>query len=208
MRAYTRAHGRARDGEYGGVLAVLAAQRPPRRPVAGEPSENMEEYMPRISDIYAGDYITAAQLQGRRVPAVISTAEAEEVGQDRAQKVVLRLRSPDGRAWPRGLVLNKTNGLMLAAAYGDDTAAWIGQAIEVWAEPVQFQGKIVQGVKVAASLLRPQAAAIPLAGPASPNGAAPSSTAPAAPAPSSAAPPPGGPTWSGPGSDLDDEIPF
>ena len=47
------------------------------------------------------------------------------------------------------IVVNKTNALILSSAYGDDTDDWTGQTIEVWAEAVQFQGKVVQGIKLA-----------------------------------------------------------
>ena len=106
--------------------------------------------MAKVSDVYAGDYVAAAELQNKgRISALIVEADVEAVGQDQTQKVVLVLKNPDGRTWPRRLVLNKTNGLILASAYGDDTNAWPGQAVEVWAEPVQFQGRMVQGIKLA-----------------------------------------------------------
>ena len=47
------------------------------------------------------------------------------------------------------MVLNKTNSSVLAAAYGDDTAAWLGKGVEIWTEPTMFQGKVVAGIKVA-----------------------------------------------------------
>jgi hypothetical protein len=169
--------------------------------------------MPKISDVYAGDYISAAQLpDGRRVPAFISAAVAEEVGQDKATKVVLTLKAHDGRLWPRGLVLNKTNALMLVSAYGDDTSAWIGRPIEVWKEPVQFQGKIVPGIKIAPGQQPPPAAAgaIPLGPPS--GGNASGATMQTGPDSSvlipQTAPSATGPVWAGPGGDLDDEIPF
>jgi hypothetical protein len=106
--------------------------------------------MARISDVYSGDFATAAELVGKgRVVAQITKAEVESIGQDQAQKVVLSLASRAGVPWPRRVVLNKTNGLILASAYGDETDAWIGRQIEVWAEPVSYQGRIVQGIRLA-----------------------------------------------------------
>jgi hypothetical protein len=107
--------------------------------------------MTTIDDIYAGDYITADELpDGRRIPAVIVFATVEEVGQDQRKRVVLTLRAPDGRPWPRRLVLNKTNAGLIAAVAGKEFATWPGRPLEVWKEPVSFQGKIVSGVKVSA----------------------------------------------------------
>jgi hypothetical protein len=99
--------------------------------------------------------------------------------------VVLSLASRDGRPWPRKLVLNKTNSLILASAYGDDTDAWLSRHIEVWSEPVQYQGRIVQGVRLA-----------PAPGG---NGSAHTASVPAMPK----APPTGGTA-----PIIDDEIPF
>src|ERR1700681_1737287 len=105
-----------------------------------------------------GDFVSSGELpDGRRVAALIHNASVEEVGQEQQRKVVLVLVSLDGRAWPRKLVLNKTNAGLLAAAFGDDTIARPGRAIEVWKEAVSFQGKIMPGVKVAAGAPPPLA---------------------------------------------------
>lgn len=106
--------------------------------------------MPRISDVYAGKYLSAPQLEGRgRIPAVITEATVESLGRDQTdQKVVLKLRSPDGRVWPQGLVLNVTNSRILSTIFGDDTDSWINQRIEVWSAWKQFQGKPVKGIEL------------------------------------------------------------
>lgn len=140
--------------------------------------------MPRVSEVYSGNYVTAAELQSKgRVPAVITKAETESVGQDQVQKVVLSLASRGGQPWPRRLVLNKTNSLILASAYGDDTDGWLDRQVEVWAENTHFQGRMVQGIRLAPAV----APAIPMPPPAKPEKAKPTN---------------------GGGRDLDDEIPF
>ena len=63
-------------------------------------------------------------------------------------KVVLGLKNRAGANWPRKLPLNKTNAAMIASIFGDDTASWHGRTIEVWAELVPFQGRLVNGLKV------------------------------------------------------------
>jgi hypothetical protein len=127
--------------------------------------------MPKISEVYAGQFVNAAELpMGRRVGAVITAASAQTVGQgDQASiKIVLGLEAHDGRAWPKQVVLNKTNAVMLAAVMGDDTAAWVGQSIEIWRERVMFAGKLVDGLRMAAASPPPagRSAAIPMPGPA------------------------------------------
>jgi hypothetical protein len=141
--------------------------------------------MPRVSEVYSGNYVTAAELDGRgRVPAVVTKAATESVGQEQVEKVVISLASRDGRAWPRRLVLNKTNSLILASAYGDDTDAWLDKQVEVWAEATHFQGRMVKGIRLAPA------------------------AAPAIPMPPPAKPQPASKPTNGGGTTIDDEIPF
>jgi hypothetical protein len=194
--------------------------------------------MPRISEVYAGHYVAAVELPvGRRITAVITSANAETVGTgDSANiRIVLELRHPDGRKWPKSLVLNKTNGTMIAAVYGDDTANWLNRAISVWREKVMFQSRLVDAIRMSAAA--PELSAAAAAPPSAGNGPAPVIAMPgpvAAPPPPAdqgpipgAAPPlaqprtvifpdgrpvyddiPGGPGGPGGPDDLDDAIPF
>jgi hypothetical protein len=184
---------------------------------------------------YAGDFVRADELpEGQRLQAVIRFAGVEQVGQDQTPKAVLSLaRAEDGKPWPRKVILNKTNALILTAAFGRDGAGWINQTITVWREPVQFGGKMVPGIKVAAGNQAPPSSsgAIPLPGPIAPapgNGTAPSTpgngAAPGAapstpgmdmaghtvPLPTGMPSAPPGPSkgWNSPGSELDDQIPY
>ncbi len=52
-------------------------------------------------------------------------------------------------AGSKGMVLNNTNWETIAVAYGDDTEAWKGQAIELYLDPgVMFGAKRVGGVRI------------------------------------------------------------
>jgi hypothetical protein len=178
---------------------------------------------------YAGDFVRADELpEGQRLQVVIRFAGVEQVGQDQTPKAVLSLaRAQDGAPWPRKLVLNKGNALTLTSAFGRDSAAWVGQVITLWREPVMFSGKLVAGMKVAAGNPAPAtipSGAIPLPGPIAPpvapgNGTAPTTGLPTPtmamaghdvplPAGMPSAPPGTNRAWAGAGSDLDDEIPF
>jgi hypothetical protein len=147
--------------------------------------------MARISEIYSGQYITAAELHGgKRRQAVIAAVEIASIGQgdNASDKVVLSLKNRAGLAWPRQLVLNKTNANLCAAAFGDETRGWPGHPLEVWAELVMFQGKLVPGIKVMP---------LPFQGP--------GSTGPAS---GGGGPDESDTDTSGLDADLDDEIPF
>jgi hypothetical protein len=169
--------------------------------------------MAKVSDIYAGDFITAAELpRGQRVVAVIIGATSEVVGQDSnaGQKVILSLQSRDGRNWPRRVILNKTNATVLAATFGDNTDGWLRRAIEIWQEMVSFQGRIVPGMRMAP--------AVPAAAAAEPRPQRPTedglgtALATRLAAPASAPPPPASGIPTDPpqpvGEIIDDEIPF
>jgi hypothetical protein len=161
--------------------------------------------MAKISDIYSGDYVSAGELpDGRRIAAVIQFAGVELIGSEQQQKkVVLTLAATDGRPWPRKMILNKTNAGVLASVCGDETAAWTGRTIEVWKEPVSFQGKIVSGIKLAPAVPAMTSTAIPMPAPAPSAG---NGKAPGAAMAGYTVPLPGGmPTAA---DDLNDAIPF
>jgi hypothetical protein len=103
-----------------------------------------------VTDIYSSQYLTAAELApiGQRRSAIIHAAAQELVSPNREAKLVLTLVSPSGQQWPKRIVLNKGNALRLQAAYGNDTDDWPGKHIAIWAESVQFQGRIVPGIRL------------------------------------------------------------
>jgi hypothetical protein len=179
--------------------------------------------MPKISEIYAGQYVNATELPvGRRITAVITTATAQTVGQgDQASiKIVLDLRAVDGRVWPKSLVMNKLNSQMLAAVYGDDTEHWVNRHISIWREKVMFGGRLVDGIRMSAAAPAAgngAAAAIPMPGPSqapvSGAGQTPAQEAPPLAPPRRVVFDDGVPAYAdaapGPvGDDLDDRVPF
>lgn len=176
--------------------------------------------MPSASQLYnTGRWLNASDLLplNTRRTAVVHHCQPEEIGQGNDQKTMLMLDlvSRQGQPWPKKLPLNKSNTMMMVAAYGDDYGQWPGKAIEVWCENVMFAGKMVPGLKI-------QAAANGATPPAPPQvqAAAPASyppmppQAPPSPPPSATAvagiPPGGRPIASIPSSPPieDDEIPF
>ena len=95
-----------------------------------------------IDQMFPSKYLSADDLQGKPVKAKIANLEQDQM-RDGTTKFIL---SFEGRK--KGLVLNKTNGKALAAAFGRDSAGWIGKEIELFDVPVDFQGKIVQGIRL------------------------------------------------------------
>ncbi len=160
-----------------------------------------------ISGMMGSNYLRAADLPlDRRFRAIIHQAVKEEIGPDRTIKAVLTLVNPQGQAWKKPLVVNKTGLEALAKVFGVRLRAWPGQTIVVWAEMVKFGPKEVPGLKFepvaqpAARALSPPPATVEQPNVPGGNGAA-------MPAPGPVVYPP--PVQTTPTvADLDDEIPF
>jgi hypothetical protein len=105
----------------------------------------------KISETFRSRFLKASDLQGRTVEAVIESVIEEEIGEARESKAVIYFRGKQ-----RGLVLNATNALTLQAVFGDETDSWGGKLVQIFAEPVLFQGKKVDGLR-----LRPATPAAP-----------------------------------------------
>jgi hypothetical protein len=95
----------------------------------------------KLSEAFPSNFLKAADLQGRRVTVTISHVKFEDIGDD--HKPVVYFRGKD-----KGLVLNKTNGNMIAEVAGnDDTDNWGGVAIVLYPTRVDFQGKRVDAIR-------------------------------------------------------------
>jgi hypothetical protein len=64
-------------------------------------------------------------------------------GREKQEKIVVYFVED-----PRGLPLNKTNFMLIIHSLGDDTDRWVGQKLELRAEPVSFQGRVVDAIRV------------------------------------------------------------
>lgn len=104
----------------------------------------------KISAAFPSKYLKAADLQDRPVNVLIDRVEIEDVA-DGERKPVLYFH---GKA--KGLVLNKTNARVIAAAHGDDTDAWEGQPLALFPAMVDFRGDTVEAIRV--RLPKPKAA--------------------------------------------------
>jgi hypothetical protein len=113
-----------------------------------------------LNEVFPSKYIKADDLKGREVPVTISSAAMEVLGND--QKLILYFQGKE-----KGMVCNKTNAGRIAYLYGDDTDDWIGKAIILCSEFVEFQGKTVKGLRVKPP--KEEGAAITAPNPKSPN---------------------------------------
>lgn len=96
-----------------------------------------------ITSLYPSKYLKSDDLKGHRVRAVIEDVVVEEMA-DGSSKPVLRFQ---GRQ--KGMVLNKTNANVLAAAFGPETSAWHGREVELFSQMVSFKGTTTPGLRLA-----------------------------------------------------------
>lgn len=97
-----------------------------------------------ILDAFPSNYFKSSDLNGRRLTLQIRACELEDLGGE--QKPVLRFNGQD-----KGMVLNKTNADALVQAFGNDTNDWRGQWINLFSVRVQFQGRMVDGLRLEVS---------------------------------------------------------
>ena len=96
----------------------------------------------KIGVAFPGQYLKAADLQGKRVRVVIDKVEMEDIGGE--TKPVLHFRGKS-----RGVVLNKTNANAIWGINGsDDTDDWPGTEIVLFPSKTDFQGKRVDCIRI------------------------------------------------------------
>jgi hypothetical protein len=128
----------------------------------------------RIGDAFPSKYLKASDLpDGQFVTVSIDRVEMQNVaGNDQPEenKPCLYFVGKE-----KGIVLNKTNAQAVADVYGDDTDAWTGKRVMLYATTTLFQGKTVACIRVKvpkpttaprAATAAPKPAPVPAANPA------------------------------------------
>ena len=96
----------------------------------------------KIGAAFPGQFIKAADLQGKRVGVVIDHVEMEDIGGE--TKPVVHFRGKE-----RGLVLNKTNANAIWGINGsEDTDDWSGTSVILFPSKTDFQGKRVDCIRI------------------------------------------------------------
>lgn len=126
----------------------------------------------KVSEVFTSRFVGAPDLHGRPVRATIADCVLEDL-EDESKPCLLFVGAG------KGLLLNRTNALVLVEAFGDETDAWRGRVVEIYPTKVPFRGKLVDAVR-----LRIPADASPAPAPAIPDPALAASAAFQAPSPS------------------------
>ena len=99
-----------------------------------------------IDEMFPSKFLKATDIGNSR-QFTIDRVTIEEVGQDRERKPVLHFTGEQ-----KALVLNKTNGSMIAAImHSDDTASWARKTLTLITEPISYQGRTNPGIRVRAA---------------------------------------------------------
>ncbi len=95
----------------------------------------------KVSKVFSGDYLKAADLDGHEPVVVIATVEEKEF--DDGTKLLISFQGKK-----KSLVANKTNAGRIAYIHGDETDDWVGKEIQLYTELVPFQGKETPAIRV------------------------------------------------------------
>lgn len=90
------------------------------------------------------DYMKAEDIGTNMWTMTIANADLKEFDNG-DRKIVLQFDDFD-----KSLPLNVTNARAIADLYGGDTDKWVGRQIMLFTMPVDYQGKMVQAVRVRA----------------------------------------------------------
>lgn len=103
-----------------------------------------------LNNMFPSHYLKSSDLQNRPQTLVIESCTLEPVGDEDMPKPVLAFRNTALK-----LVLNRTNAESIADLYGEETDAWIGQAVELYPARVPFKGKQVDAIRIRPPSRRP-----------------------------------------------------
>ncbi len=103
-----------------------------------------------ILKAFPSRYLCCDDLQGNAVEAVIATVTIESIGDDVVKPVIHFIGAK------KGLVLNKTNALAIAATYGNETDDWLQRPIVLFPTTTPFRGIDVACIRVRVNPQPPQ----------------------------------------------------
>lgn len=95
--------------------------------------------------LYPSKYVKAADLNGKDITLTIQKLVVEKMGHgsEEERKPVLYFRGAT-----KGLVLNRTNAMIIGALYGDETDDWVGQRITIYPTKVRAFGSMQDAIRV------------------------------------------------------------
>ena len=97
----------------------------------------------KSSDVFASKYLSAADLRDRDATVTIERVEIEKMPSGEKKPALFF----EGKA--KGFLLNRTNFNTIAEVLGaDDTDDWSGRSITLYPTETEFQGRMVDCIRV------------------------------------------------------------
>jgi len=97
----------------------------------------------KISQTFKSQYFRASDFGDEERALVIADVRTEEVGKDREIKPVMRFEDEE-----QGFVVNRSNGRVMATAWGDETDSWKGKTVILYTTLVSTPNGTGQGIRV------------------------------------------------------------
>ena len=111
----------------------------------------------KIDEVFPTKYLKASDLpeEGAQ-PLTIKKIAMEEIGKNKESKLVIYFEELE-----KAFVCNKTNAKTITKLTGsDDTDNWSGETINLYRAEVEFQGEMVESIRVKLKATRPQSKAV------------------------------------------------
>jgi hypothetical protein len=99
----------------------------------------------KMSQAFPSRFLKPVDLDGKPTTLTMAHVKLVEMGHgaDKDSRPVLYFLDHD-----KGLVLNKTNSTIISDRHGDDSEKWHGQPIMLVVVPVEFGGRVSDGIRV------------------------------------------------------------
>lgn len=98
-----------------------------------------------INNVFESKYLKASDLNGKKIKLTVSDVSTDTFENNGKQETKLILSFAGKK---KGMVLNKTNAMSLAGAWGPETDGWEGKECAVFPAKVPFQGQMVDALRI------------------------------------------------------------
>lgn len=102
--------------------------------------------MPDYRGMYDSEYLGHWDLQGKEHTVTISKIEVGKLTAQGGRKSKRPIVYFEGKE--KGLVVNKTNGKVIASMYGPITESWVGQQVVLYPTTTNFGADVVECIRV------------------------------------------------------------
>jgi len=97
----------------------------------------------KMHELFPSKYLKGEEIKDKPILVTITDGKLEEMQDGGSYKPVLYFKVG------KPMVLNKTNGDVIAEAYGDDSDSWMGKKIILYFDKnVSYAGKRTGGIRV------------------------------------------------------------